>query len=691
MNENRAVTYSLLAHIRNSGTLIRGPIDVFVPLIKRVLHQLNNKDIFKGKSITEIQIEALNMYSIEFPIPVLKVILKQIEIEVNTEEETNFTLFNDGGFIVKPFLFESFEEKIQESKRDTENLEKLFIEFCNINNVTVTDKTSIFDFIEKNKLSISKYLANKYSPNGHDYTIEAQFVDYFKKIPHVYEIVRRIYLGSIISSFLEYKVENVVEDIELLFDTNFIISLLDLNTPESTHTCRKLIEIGQQLSFKFSILNDTIEETKALIHKKADNYSNTFLTKQINPEDIYNACERRKLTPTDLERIIDNLEQTLRAYHINIIPYTEPLKSKAKSSVEYENFKRIRSSHYSALHDAIAVIYVKERRKKRIREFEKVNCWFVNNSTTHDMVDVKEIEINSGEFQKETIRVDELLNILWLTSPQINKTIDNDDLIEIGLSSIVAYTLNETLPKANIIKELDENIQKYRTDAITDKDILRISSRISNRQLKNIAELNKLAEVDNEKFIDKIKQEALLQEKEEKERVSKFDKIYQEFEKHVNTLDRAKLSVKSKEAQLDLEIQQSKDEVRAVNNELEKLAAELEDSRTQHDMLTQKVRREKREKYVAEQIKAWRRKSWYLLAIYALIIMIAFTYILYLSDWSFKTMIKTYKDNLIATSILTLAAFAMSFLVLRNLREKYYNQSNIKAFRDMIVIPDDLS
>ena len=600
MIENKAITYSLLAHIRNSGTLMKGPIDVFVPLIKRTLHQLNNKDIFKGESVLEIQIEANSMYSIDFPIPVLRIILAQIASEVNTDKEKNFIIHQDGSFILKGFYFEDFEEQIQKSKRDSENLEKIFLDFCKINNIEVCDKTSIFDFIDKNKMSISKYISNRAAPNGHDFTIEAQFVDFFKKVPKVFDVVRRIYLGSIISSFLEYKTENFTQDVELLFDTNFIISLIDLNTPESTHTCRKLIEVGRQLGFKFTVLSDTIDETRTLINKKAENFTNTFLTKRINPEDLYNACERRNINASDLERITDNIEETIKSFGISIYLYTERLKEKAKSSIEYENFKKIRTSHYSALHDTIAILYIKEKRTKRIREFEKVNSWFVNNSTSHDLEDHKE---NSFEYQKESIRVDELLNILWLTNPSINTSLDNEDLIEIGLSSIVAYTLNDSLPKASIIRELDENIQKYRTDVITDRDIINISSRISNKQLKNINELNNLANQNKDEFVKKLKEEALIQEKEEEERIEKFEKLYQRFEAQIDGLDKAKSIVKTKE----IIFNEKEIEFNRVNqeslNQIDILNQALEYEKNQKAEILKQMLKEKREKFIDNEVR----------------------------------------------------------------------------------------
>ncbi|CAM4180699.1 hypothetical protein [Flavobacterium weaverense] len=700
MNENKAITYSLLAHIRNNGTLMKGPVDVFVPLIKRTLNQINNKGILKGESILEIQNEANQMYSIDFPIPVLKIILNQIANEVNIEGELNFTINKDNSFILKAFYFEDFEDKIQESKRDAENLEKIFIDFCKLKNIEVSNKTSIFDFIDKNKISISKYLSNHQVSNGLDYTIEAQFVEFFKKVPKVFDAVRRIYLGSIISSFLEYKTEDFKQDVELLFDTNFIISLIDLNTPESTHTCKKLIEVGKNLGFKLTILADTIEETKSLIKKKAENFTNTFLTRKINPEDLYNACERRNLSSSDLERIIDNLDDIVKSFDISIYSFTERLKKSAKDSLEYEKFKQIRGNHFSAIHDTIALLYVKEKRTKKIREFEKVNCWFVNNSSSHDSEDFKNFEKNNYEYQKETIRVDELLNILWLSNPRLNTNLENEDLIDIGLSSIVAHTLNDSLPKASIIRELDENIQKYRADVITDKDILNISSRISNRQIKNINEFNKLANTNSDEFQKKLKEESLIQEKEEKERIEKFDKLYERFEKEVNNLDKAKSNIKAKQFNLnekEIQIENEKKQL-AIDSDLNKdkiasLSKELEIEKKEKNDILNKLSAKNRDNFIAQEIKNWRRKSWNQLIFCTILIICGFIYLFYLSDWkidNFEKTLNNYKSNIVITSLIALFGFVLNFFVLRNIRDKYYNHSNIKAFKELIEIPDEL-
>jgi hypothetical protein len=693
MIENKAITYSLLAHIRNSGTLIKGPIDPFIPLVKRALYKLNAKGILSGKSIKEIHDISTELYTIDFPLPVLKTILQQIAKEVNTEEQINFQLFQDGAFALKNFFFEDFEEQIQTSKREVETLEKLYIDFLKLNNIEVKDKTTIFDFIEKNKISISKYLANSQHSNGKDYTTEAQFVDFFRKIPDVFEIIRNIYLGSIISSYLEYKTENAAQQVELLFDTNFLISLIDLNTPESTHTCNKLIEVCKNLGYKFTALHDTIEETKSLILKKAEYYSTSVLSKRVNPEDIYNACERRKLNKTDLERIVDNLEDTISKKGISVLPNTEKYKNKAKFSAEYEAYKKYRFSHYAALHDATALYYVREKRNRKIREFEKVNCWFVNNSITHDTDEQKEEYNFNNDFQPEIIRADELLNILWLANPNLSSSINATELVDIGLSSIVAFTLNSTLPKASIIRELDENIQKYRGETITDKDILLISSRISHRQLKNIAELNSLARSNQEEFANRIKQEAQKQQAEENERIQKLDQLFQKFEKQIVSLDKARHELKEKKAELESEIKTTNDNSTAKDQQIFELQGRLTELENQRNKDKKRQREKEAKDYVDKQVIKWRQRTDYELIVWLTGFIFGVIALLWKSDWNITNAIAKYRElqsDFIVGNVLVGLAFIFSAITFKKWYDKNHNYSNIENFKKNIDLPDYL-
>ncbi|MCF0038980.1 hypothetical protein [Dyadobacter fanqingshengii] len=682
MKENKAITYSLLAHIRNTGTLMKGPIDAFVPLIKRALHQLNEQGISKGQSILEIQRYASEIYSIDFPLPVLKSILKKIESEVNEGGVINFQLFNDNSFLLKEFYFVDYEESLQESKRDVTTIEKLFLDFLKINNIEPEANQSVLRFIEKNKMSISRYISNIHVSNGTDYTIEAKFVDFFKKIPHVYEIIKRLYLGSIITGFLEFKTDSYANKVELLLDTNFVVSLLDLNTPESTHTCNKLLEVCRNIGYNFSILSDTIDEIKFLLKKKAENFSNTFLGKRINPEDIYNACERRRLNGSDLERIVDNIEDLVHGEGINIIPHTEKWKNIAKFSKEFNYLKDVRNSKVSALHDATAIFYVREKRGKPIRDFEKVNCWFVNNSFSQTSLS------NEGyiEFQNESIRADELLNILWLSNPGINRNSDNDDFIDIGLTSIVAFTLSRSLPKASIIRELDDNIQKYRDESISDKDIILISTRISNRQLKDIEGLNKLAETSKEEFVIKLKDEANKQLIEENNRIEKLDGLLQKFQLQVTKVGKERLRLKQKNEHID------KQELsyQAKTSELE---LKLANERKEKIIAKNKLIAIARNAFISKKVKKWRLQILIPFLAAAGIALIGILILLSSNQWNFSELFnnieKIKKDSLGSLLMAMIGpvifAFFMPVFILR-----FFNVSNIEAFKKTITIPSEL-
>ena len=66
-SKNKAITYSLLAHIRNKGDLIKGPLDIFRPLVKRTVSKMNADGIYKGANISEIKNYTDKEYNLDFP------------------------------------------------------------------------------------------------------------------------------------------------------------------------------------------------------------------------------------------------------------------------------------------------------------------------------------------------------------------------------------------------------------------------------------------------------------------------------------------------------------------------------------------------------------------------------------------------------------------------------------------------
>lgn len=488
----RAITYGILAHINNTKRLTNGQLDLFVPIVKKAMSRITELDELKGENIGEIGSSVMAQFGIDIPIPVLRNILKLIAKELNNNNEILFELNNDDSFWIKKFIFSDFDEAIQTSEKNVKRIQELFEKFCKLSKVQ-SDECDIIRFIEKNIISLSAYLARTESTINQDYSIEARFVEFFKNTD-VYDQIRNLFLGALLTSYLTYHPDELKTDVTLLLDTNFIVSMLDLNTPESTKTCRQLIEIGSQLGFNFQVLKDTIEETQGLLYYKADSIDNSAILGIINREDICNACKRRHLNKTDLQRIADNLEETLLvSFQVTIVPYTEKIKNTAKYSQEFGILKKYRSSEKSALHDAMCIQFVREKRgPKPITEFAKVNCWWVNNAINHDNEpdNISTILSSRRLGLPEMIKVDDLLCILWLSSPSIDVNV----VVDTSLTSLVASTLIQNLPKARIIKELDDNIRKYKNENITERDVYNLSIRIANGQIKDLEQINVSAE-----------------------------------------------------------------------------------------------------------------------------------------------------------------------------------------------------
>lgn len=695
MDKHKIITYSLLAHINNSGTLSTGLLDIFIPLVKRALSFLSRDGITKGRSISEIKLKLDDLYKLDFPIPVLRVILTKISKENNQTCNPSFIIYSDDAFSINEYIFLDFEETINSKEQEINQVELYYIEFCKINSLQNENCNSIFEFIEKNKFSISKYLtSNNIDEIKGNFLPEAQFVNYFRSIPNVYNIIKDIYLGSIISTYIEFKTQSSKRDIELVFDTNFIIGLLDLNTPESNHTCNKLIEVGKSSGYKLTVLNITIEECKKIIYFKSENFNRAGLQRKVNPEDIYNACDRRNLNKTDLERLSDNIQMLLEERGITIIPNTDKYQNIAKYSEEYKHLKTVRNTEFAALHDATVHFYVKEKRANvSSKNFEDTKCWFVHNSVT------------KGEFsntlkagkQSESIKSDDLLNILWLANPGITRTLESRDLADIGLTSLISSTFSDALPRSSIIKELDDNIQKYQTEEnpITEKDVLRIATRISHRQLKNIEELNTLAAEDSNEFVLQIKNEAEKQRIEDEEKVKKFEKVILMLEDHVVETKKRQIEIDKTKNELDRERSTLISKQSQSDETIEKLKIELENQKTETQKQKEERRKdeniaraEKRAEYIQKRIWKWR--MWTIIPLFVLLI--SFLIVLTNDDCIlFLTELSNSKDTLLKyKNLIFLSVFeiALNSLLLKLFYDRCFNNSNIKAYTDRLIIPD---
>ena len=110
-----------------------------------------------------------------------------------------------------------------------------------------------------------------------------------------------------------------------MVDTNFYISLINLNTEEAYESCKQLYELTIPLGYRYTILESTIEQIKILLSDRAKKIERKGLLASLDIADVLSACERRGLTKTDLERYKDGLLDDLSKKGVSIV-YNSSLK-----------------------------------------------------------------------------------------------------------------------------------------------------------------------------------------------------------------------------------------------------------------------------------------------------------------------------------------------------------------------------
>jgi hypothetical protein len=545
MSSKKVAAFSLLAHINDNNIGLKSFEDIFIPIVKSSLCKMNNSGVKSGQSIIEIKEQVDRSFSLDIPIPILKNLLHSISNEVEKDPENQFILHNDGGFQMNKFLFADYEEELEHKENEINEVEKVYKAYLTSNKIDSKSEPSIFDYIDQNRINLSRYFAYKEDKQLEiEYVHQANFINSIKANKRIYEILRRVYLGSIIAAYLEVQIGKVENKIELLLDTNFILGLLDLNSSESTHTCRKISEICDRLGFTKSILPFTLEEITGLIERKANLLENAFFQGHLDPESIYNAAKRRGLSKTQLQQTARNIKDILsKEYKIIPIGNDDKFRNLAKyqySSI-YEFYKKLRGENsFSALHDTTVIAYVKEKRGgKQVKgDLLKANCWFVTN-TPYGLA----LPEHNGNLP-EIIRAEEILNFLWLSNPSVTSFINSSELSTLGLTRLVSATISYSLPSPRVLRDLDENFNSYGGSKITADDTVMVASMIASKKINRPEELNKIALKNPENFISKVKEFADEGRKEERELKEKLDKLILRLEETYKKQNEKKEEIK---------------------------------------------------------------------------------------------------------------------------------------------------
>ena len=505
---DKVVIYAFLSVIKEKSGNIISLLSIFEELVEGLLSTWIKKEL-KGGRIIDLQKDFKMTFFIDIPIPTLKTIIYNI-IQKNN---SILTTYHDDSFIINEFPEIDFNILLEKQQSEIESFYNLYNRYLNIRGLNYEDY-DLLTFFEQNKRYIIKCLTGAIN-NEENHQVQAQFIQKLLYHKQYNELINRIFLGSIISSYIELEIDDSTKYSKiLLLDTNFIVSLLNLHSEESFENCKMLMEIANQLKYKIEIMPFTIDETYALLNRVASNLNNITYFQSLDKDSIYHGCFRNNINSSGLTFIANKFVERLRVQYGILVTdemTNNAMTSEAKQSQYYKMLKERRHNPDGALHDATVLYYTKKLRKGSPKSFKDINVWFVT--------DTRGFNENLSILDQNIplmIRAEELLNILWLSHPSY----DTKNYIQTTISRLLSTTLN-IVPDGKMLKALDRKIQIIKDYPINARDCIQVAEAIGsieNKKLKLLLEKNTQEEIIIElKHLSKIAEEKESEKQKESE------------------------------------------------------------------------------------------------------------------------------------------------------------------------------
>lgn len=496
-------TYALLGYLKETSPSKAAITEIYIPIVKKALSEYaleKGMTEYKGRSLSEISHKIKSIFDIDIPLPILAKIMESIRDEIN--DENIFALYKDGAFIIKSYVFDSIDDVIEQEKNNIEKLRLDYLTYCNDNGYN-------FDFEELKQFILAQQieLFTDKKPNLLDveYYVPKYVSDRLNN-ESIFKVMSNIYLGGIITCYLEQNITKKVTEAELLLDTNFFISLIDLNTEDAHHTCNQLFSLCQQLGYRFTMLNSTVNQIRVLLSNRINDFASRDFIGSVRCADVFNACIRKNLDKTGLERIKDNIRRLIEERGIVIIQDAQikDIIEKAKRSQEYKDLFQKRRNAESALNDTVAKFYVENKRGQNVREFVDAKCWFLHNSfSPYDYSYGRKIH------ERYLISANELLVLLWLSSPAQGKQIKINDVTRGGLASYITKYRRSKMPTRDTLKVIKKRVDDAMSyGLITERDTFNLCIRMAEGHLtqEQVDESLIPDSITNEQFAEKLKE-----------------------------------------------------------------------------------------------------------------------------------------------------------------------------------------
>lgn len=472
MSEQLLTTYSFFAALTENSTDIYSA--VYVPICKRALSlYAKNQTIGSDQDICNL---ISSEYGIDVPLLIIRKLIKSVVNDLSRKDKTklDFQIIENGNnfsFSFKSFSFCDIEESYNVERRKSNALQQAFEIFAKEQGENINNIPSFSDFINKNKNKISSFLSGRVNDitdcSEVSFMPHVRFLQYIEQNnDNLYKATKQIFIGSVIASYLEsdFDLEAKLEKgTSYYLDTQIVLELLDLQRAEDTPPTKELIKLIHETGGNIRLMDITLDEIKTNIQNAINNYDRNHPATTINE-----ACARLGKNKTWLIALHGNLDNLLQTdYKINIDKVPESDIERFANTDDATQLKEIWFRKHSAVHDVVAYLHVREKRKydSNKKLLQKASYWFITaNRKLCEFNITKKVNGNTSEI----IMPDELTSLLFLQNPKKL----SGRVSSIGLNELIAQTLSEEYPSRDLINEFDSAVSSLQNISADDYKIL---------------------------------------------------------------------------------------------------------------------------------------------------------------------------------------------------------------------------
>lgn len=570
-NENILTGYCFLAALTENNNDLYN--QVYIPICKRALSLYSLQDKTHG-GVEDIKKIIADEYGIDVPTFVVKKLINAVfkSLSSRAKKKYKFNVYKNGEiFEIEKYTFSDLEINYKKGQRNAKALNSAFEVYLKSEDINASEVPNFSAFLDKNKKHLASFFKNSECINGK--FIETSFIHHVSFLEHIetcnhdlFEIAKGLYIGSIVAGFLESGIdlEPKFENNEVYYlDTPIILRAIDLQKEEETQPIIELLNIIKNTGGKVKVLSITINEIYNVITNAIANYNSSIPTSTINE-----ACLRLKKNKAWLISYNGNLETNiLKTLQIEKEDICESFIEENKNNPDVKALQERRIRKGNALHDVLSYLYVRKQRKISINSFQKAKAWFV--SSNFELLKFN-CEINHQNGISEIVMPDALTGLLWLREPKLIEKIKS-----VGLSELMAITLNEEIASKELINEFETTIKTI--EGISQDDYRILLESVVYESAKKIEQFNEIAEKDKEnakvianKIVEKERSRRAKNQKEIKQAQKVSENLEKQFQEKINNIEQQLIGTNVKLNSTHTEIEILSNELNRKNKSLKK-------------------------------------------------------------------------------------------------------------------------